>query len=311
MTRLGERRGTIRNVTRAVAPSRLARVFDAPVLAWQRLETEPLDAAYYVLLAGGDEQVLWINQRATDEPKIARSVAAMQLLPGFTTPLIRADTTRTRLEHPYLITGYKPVPTLADSWAFANTCERKRGAVAWGTALKLIHRIRFDLAGDLAHPESEGVRLPEDLEATWQKPLQHAVKDYMLDTPKLVAALQHGLSLVQDAPVTLCHGHPDARSFLFDKRTDQVVAALNFGDARRSDPLTDVASILGELEERGCTEAFFQGYGPLSHWEQARLGFYRLHHELLLYARALTHFPNKLALSRLRLSDLLEKAPTY
>lgn len=311
MTRLEERRGAARSIREATAPSRLARVFDAPILAWQRLETEPLDAAYYVLLKGGQEQVLWINQRATNEPKIARSVAAMQLLPGFTTPLIRADTTRTRLEHPYLITGYRPIPTLADSWGFLDGRGRKRAAAAWGEGLKLVHRIRFDLAGDLAYPEAEGVRLGEDLEACWQKPLQRAVQDYMLDTPKLSAALRHGLSVVESAPITLCHGHPNATSFLFDTRAGNVVAALNFGSAKRSDPLTDVASILGELEERGCVDAFFQGYGVLSSWEQARLDFYRLHHELQLYALAMTHFPNRLALSRLRLADLLATAPTY
>lgn len=311
MTRLEERRRATRRELGAVPPSRLARVFDAPILAWQRLETEPLDAAYYVLLEGGQEQVLWINQRATAEPKIARSVAAMQLLPGFTTPLIRADTTLTRIEHPYLITVYKPLPTLAKGWIFTEAREHKRAAAAWGAGLKLIHRIRFDLAGDLAYPEAKGLRLGENLEAGWQKPLQLAVRDYMLDTPKLSAALRHGLSVVGDAPITLCHGHPDATSFLFDRRAGKVAAALNFGSARRSDPLTDVASIMGELEELGCTDAFFQGYGVLSSWEQARLSFYRLHYELQLYARSMTHFPNRLALSRLRLGDLLATAPTY
>ena len=257
----------------------------------------------YILLIREDEQQCLLHLSIKYNP--------MQLLPGFTTPLIRADTTLRRLEYPYLITGYLPIPTLADAWRFLDVCGKKRAAVAWGKSLKLLHHIRFDLAGDLAYPEASGVRLSEDLEARWQTPLQLAIKDYMLDTPKLVAALKHGQRLVTDAPITLCHGHPDAKSFLFDGPSCEVRAALNFGNARRSDPLTDLASILSELEALGSVEAFMQGYGVLSTWEQARLGFYLLHHELQRYALALTHFPNKIALSRMRLADLLESAKTF
>lgn len=311
MTRLIARRGAAHSETQATAPSRLSRVFDMPILSWQRLETEPLDAAYYVLLENGQEQVLWINQRAVHEPKIARCVAATQLLPGFSTPLVRADTTLTRLEYPYLITAYLSTPTLADAWRFLNAPASKRAAEAWGVGLKLLHRIRFDLAGDLAYPEAQGARLGEDLESSWQTPLQLAVKDYMLDTPKLAAALKYGLALAEGAPITLCHGRPDARSFLYDTGAGRVKAALGFSEAKRSDPLTDVAAILHALAALGCEDAFFQGYGVLSKWERERLNFYRLYHELQRYALSLTHFPNRLALSRMRLAELLASAPTY
>lgn len=293
------------------APSRLERIFDAPLVAWQRLETEPLDAAYYVLLAGGTEQVLWINQRAVHEPKIARYVTAIRLLPGFTTPLVRADTTLLRLEYPYLITGYLPTPTLRDVWPHLGAHTAKQAAAAWGAAVRLLHRIRFDLAGDLAYPETEGTRLEDDLEARWRVPLRLAVKDYMVDTPKLVAALKRGLALVQGAPISLCHGHPGTRSFLYDGRRGEVTAALNFGDALRSDPMGDLAAIVAELDELGCEDAFLGGYGALSKWEQERLAFYRLHHELLKYALALTLLPNQLALCRLRLEATLASEPSF
>lgn len=321
MTQLKARRQTGGQTAQAAAPSRLAQVFDEPVRSWQRLEAQPLDAAYYVSLAGGAEQVLWINQRAPAEPKIGRYVAATQLLPGFTAPLVRADTTLTRLEHPYLITGYLPTPTLHKVWPHLDDRARKDAATAWGAAVRLLHRIRFDLAGDLAYPEAEGARLEDDLEARWQEPLRLAVKDYMLDTPKLVAALKRGRKLLTGAPVTLCHGYPGPGSFLYDRgqperppkprNPPQMVAALDFGDARRSDPMTDLAAIYPELEELGCVGAFLGGYGALSKWEKERLTFYKLHHELLRYALALTQLPNELALRRLRLADTLALEPTF
>ncbi len=295
----------------ATVPERLARVFEVPLLAWRRLEAEPLDAAYYALLRGGSEQVLWINQRAANEPKIARYVAAAQLLPGFTTPLICADTTRTRLEHPYLITGYCPTPTLANVWPHLTPNAREGAAHAWGAAVRLIHRIRFDLAGDLAYPETEGARLEDDLSARWQTPLRLAVKDYMLDTPKLVTALKRGQKLVQGAPVSLCHGLPRPQSFLYDQTQGVVSTVLDLGNATRSDPMTDLAALTPILTELGCAETFLHGYGALSKWEKKRLEFYNLHHDLLRYALALTHLPNQLALRRMRLAARLASGPNF
>lgn len=301
-----------RGAVRSAPPRRLARVFDQPILAWQRLETEPLDAAYYVLLASGDEQVLWINQRAAHEPKIARYVAAMRLLPDLTAPLVRADTTLTRLECPYLITRYSPTPTLANVWQHLASRDQARAASAWGQALRLVHRVRFDLAGDLAYPEADGKRLEAFLEAQWRVPLTLAIKDQMVDTPKLVGALQRGQSAVEGAPIALCHGLPNADAFLFAPERGEVVSILNFGDANRNDSVADLAAVyFSELATRGCQTAFMRGYGALSVWERERLGFYRLHHTLLRYARALTHFPNQIATYRLQLMDLLNDQPLF
>ena len=297
--------------TSTTVPDRLARVFEVPLLAWRRLETEPLDAAYYALLTGGAEQVLWINQRAAHEPKIARYVAAAQLLPGFTAPLVRADTTLTRLEHPYLITGYSPTPTLADVWPHLTPKARDRAVHAWGAAVRFIHRIRFSLAGDLAYPETEGARLEDDLSARWQTPLRLAVKDYTLDTPKLVAALKRGQKLAEGAPVSLCHGLPRPQSFLYDQERAVVTTVLDLGNAGRNDPLTDLAALTPILEELGCAEAFLHGYGALSKWEKKRLEFYNLHHDLLRYALALTHLPNQLAQRRMRLAARLAAEPNF
>lgn len=306
MTQLKTRRQT----PEVAPPRRLARVFDEPIVAWRRLEAEPLDAAYYVSLAGGAERVLWINQRAPSEPKIGRYAAAMKLLPGFTAPLVCADTTLTRLEYPYLITGYLSTPTLCNVWPHLAGAARATAAAAWGEALRLVHHTRFELAGDLASPECQGVRLPDDLEALWAAPLRLAVKDYMLDTPKLMAALKRGLPLAKDAPITLTHGHPHAGAFLFDQRAERVVAALDFGNARRGDPMTDLAAIAGELRDWDCEGAFLRGYGALSSWDRERLKFYRLHHGLLQYALALTHLPNQLALRRLQLAEQLAERTT-
>lgn len=292
-------------------PARLTRTFDAPVLAWQRLPTEPLDAAYYVLLAGGAEQVLWINQRAPLEPKIARSVAAAGLLPGFTPPLVRADTTLTRLEYPYLITGFCPTPTLHAAWPHLNAAAKHGAAYAWGAAVRSLHHTRFSLAGDLAEPEAAGLRLGDDLEALWRGPLRLAVKDYMLDTPKLAAALHRGRALAQDAPVTLTHGHPDPGSFLYDPRRAAVTAVLNLGDARRGDPMSDLAAVQGDLAALGCAAAFMAGYGALSHWERERLEFYGLFHALRRYALALTLVPNELAQRRMRLAETLKRSHEF
>ena len=293
-------------------PDRLARVFEVPLLAWRRLETEPLDAAYYALLTGGAEQVLWINQRAATEPKIARYVAATQLLPGFTAPVVRADTTRTRLEHPYLITGYLPTPALGNVWPHLTLrTPQKQAASAWGAAVRSVHHIRFDLAGDLAYPETEGARLEDDLSARWQAPLRLAVKDYMLDTPKLVKALKRGQTLVRDAPVSLCHGFPRPHAFLYDQERAVVTTVLDLGNASRSDPMLDLASLTQVLHELGCAEAFLHGYGALSKWEKERLEFYNLDHDLMRYALALTHLPNQLALCRMRLAKTLASEPSF
>ena len=295
--------------TRSVAginvPERLTRVFGAPVRSWRRLAAEPLDAAYYVELEGGAEQVLWISQRAPDEPRVARCAAAIGLLGGFSTPLVRADTSLTRLEYPYLVTQYLGVPTLADVWPQPSPVKAEALAATWGAAVRFLHRTRFELAGDLAYPETDGVRLEDDFTALWQAPLRLAVKDYMFDTPKLVSALKRGRPLLQDAPITLMHGHPGLNAFLYDPERADVVAALDFGDARRSDPMTDLAALLPELEVYGCRDAFLAGYGALSRWEEKRLTFYRLHHDLLAYARALTVLPNELALRRMRLAKTL------
>ncbi len=290
-------------------PERLVRVFDAPLRSWRRLAAEPLDAAYYVQLEGGAEQVLWISQRAPDEPRVTRCAAALKLLEGFSTPLVRADTSLTRLEYPYLITEYLDIQTLGDVWLqnakVANANLKEQVVAAWGTAVRFLHRTRFDLAGDLALPETSGVRLADDFSALWRQPLRLAVKDYMLDTPKLVAALRRGRTLLRDAPITLTHGHPGFNAFLYDPERAHVVAALDFGDARRSDPMTDLAAIMESLETLGCYDAFVDGYGALSHWEKKRLAFYRLHYDLLAYAQALTVLPNELARRRMRLVQRL------
>ena len=305
MTQLAAHKRTCSVAGTLNVPERLTRVFSAPVRLWRRLATEPLDAAYYVQLEGGAEQVLWINQRAPDEPRVARCAAAIGLLGGFSTPLVRADTSLTRLEYPYLITQYLDVPTLADVWPQPSSAESERIAAAWGAAIRFLHRTRFELAGDLACPETSGVRLEDDFAALWKMPLRLAVKDYMLDTPKLVSALARGRSLLRDAPITLTHGHPGLNAFLYDLERADVVAALDFGDARRSDPMTDLAALLPELEAYGCRDAFLAGYGALSRWEEKRLAFYGLHRDLLAYARALTVLPNELALRRMRLAKTL------
>ena len=300
-------RNSSRDATPLVGvPERLTRVFDAPVRSWRRLAAEPLDAAYYVQLEGGAQQVLWINQRAPDEPRVARCATAIELLGGFSTPLVRADTSLTRLEYPYLVTEYLNVPTLGDIW-LQNGLAKEQTAKAWGAAVHFLHRTRFELAGDLAYPEAEGVRLEEDFAAIWRTPLRLAAKDYMLDMPKLVTALRRGRTLLRDAPVTLTHGHPGLNAFLYDPARADVVAALDFGDARRSDPMTDLAALMESLESLGCLDAFIDGYGVLSHWEKKRLAFYRLHHDLLAYAEALTVRPNELARRRMRLAQRLEE----
>lgn len=312
MTQLAARKNAYRGrsgIPTAGVPERLTLVFDAPVRSWRRLATKPLDAAYYVQLEGGAEQVLWINQRTPDAPRVARCAAAIGLLGGFSTPLVRADVSLTRLEYPYLITEYLNIPTLSDVWLqnakAANAGTEEQVAAAWGTAVRFLHRTRFDLAGDLASPETEGVRLADDFSALWRQPLRLTVKDYMLDTPKLIAALRQGRTLLRDAPITLTHGHPGLNTFLYDPERAHVVAALDFGDARRSDPMTDLAALLGTLEAYGCYEAFIAGYGALSDWEKKRLAFYRLHHDLLAYAQALTVLPNELARRRMRLAQRL------
>lgn len=311
MTQLAARKnayGGRSGIPTAGVPERLTLVFDAPVRSWRRLATEPLDAAYYVQLEGGAEQVLWINQRTPDAPRVARCAAAIGLLGGFSTPLVRADVSLTRLEYPYLITEYLAVPTLANVWSRGeptSSLTHELIATVWGTAVRFLHRTRFELAGDLAYPEAQGTRLEEDVAALWRTPLRLAAKDYMLDMPKLVRALRRGRTLLQDAPIALTHGHPGLNAFLCDPERAAVVAALDLGDARRSDPMTDLAALLGTLEAYGCYEAFIAGYGALSDWEKKRLAFYRLHHDLLAYAQALTVLPNELARRRMRLAQRL------
>jgi aminoglycoside phosphotransferase (APT) family kinase protein len=309
--RLGARvRGSRQGALHSAPPQRLTRVFDAPILAWQRLETEPLDAAYYVLLETGEEQVLWINQRAPQEPKIGRCVAAANLLPELCPPIARADTTCTRLEYPYLITRYHPSPTLADAWPHLDGRARTRAAEAWGRTLRTLHHVRAHLAGDLAYPESAGLRLGDALEAQWRRALVHAVKDHMIDTPKLTRALQRGLEVVEGAPVALCHGSLKADALLVDLPPRRVVRVLNWFEASRGDPMTDLAAIyFSDLAARGAQAAFLRGYGPLSVWERERLTFYRLHLTLLNYARALTHLPHQIARYRLQLTELLKDRP--
>ena len=304
MTQLAARNRDSFGISTAGVPERLTRVFDAPLRSWRRLAAEPLDAAYYVQLVGGAEQVLWINQRAPNEPRVARSAVAIGLLGGFSTPLVRADTSLTRLEYPYLITEYLNMPTLGDVWPQAGFAKKKT-ALAWGAAVRFLHRTRFALAGDLAYPEAAGVRLEEDFAALWRTPLRLAARDYTLDLPKLVAALRRGRTLLQDAPITLTHGHPGLDAFLYDPAQAGVVAALDLGDARRSDSMTDLAALMGSLEAYGCQNAFMLGYGALSYWEKKRLEFYRLHHDLLAYAEALTVLPNELARRRMRLAQRL------
>ncbi len=313
MIQLATRKGS-QNATPLVGvPERLRCVFDAPVRSWRRLAAEPLDAVYYVQLEGGAEQVLWINQREPDEPRVARCAAAIELLGGFSTPLVRADVSLTRLEYPYLITEYLNIPTLGDAWLHQDVTNEIAGeqveqlAATWGAAVRFLHRTRFELAGDLAQPEADGVRLEEDFTALWQTPLRLAAKDYMLDMPKLVLALRRGRALLRDAPIALTHRHPGLNTFLYDPARADVVAALDFGDARRSDPMTDLAALMDSLELYGCRDAFIDGYGALSRWEKKRLAFYRLHHNLLAYAQALTTLPNELARRRMRLAQSLEE----
>lgn len=288
-------------------PNRLACVIDEPLLTWRRLETTPLNAAYYLLLASGQEQVLWINQR-DQEPRVERYVAAIDLLPKLTPPLVRADTTCERLEYPYLITQYLPEPTLDEAWSSLNDAEREQAAHSWGHALRLIHRIRFERAGDLAYPEARGQRLEGYLEACWRQLLRSVLKDNAVDLTALTDLLQRTRSLLVDAPVTLCHGHAAAKNVLWSSSESRVIASVDFKRAQRSDPITDLAALWDEVHALGCEGAFLRGYGALSHWEVLRLSVYKLHHALAGYVDALGEGPRQIARWRRRLARAMQEA---
>ena len=96
-----------------------------------------------------------------------------------------------------------------------------------------------------------------------------------------------------------------------DPRRAAVTAVLNLGDARRGDPMCDLAAVQDDLAALGCAAAFMAGCGALSHWERERLGFYGLFHALRRYALALTLIPNELALRRMRLAETLRQQPAF
>lgn len=307
MTELKIHKKQRQDVPKNPAPTRLTQVFAEPIISWRRFSSAPLDASYYVVLASGSEQVLHINQRAKDEPKVGRAVVARQLLKGFTTEIICADTTCTRLDYPYFVTAYNPTPTLRHVWPGLDAEGKAHAARAWGEAVRFIHRVRFSLAGDLAYSEAQGVKLADDLDMLWQKPLQLALKDYMLDGPRLIKALHASKDVCQDAPVVLVHVNPKYGSFLYNEQEKRVVAALDFEDARRGDPMMDVARVAPQLELLGVKDDFLHGYGALSKWELERLNIFTLHHLLLDYASALTDFPNQIASNRLKIADWLTR----
>ena len=217
-------------------PERLACVIDEPLLTWRRLETTPLNAAYYLLLANGQEQVLWINQR-DQEPRVERYVAAIDLLPNLTPPLVRADTTCERLEYPYLITQYLPEPTLKEAWSNLDNAQKVQAARSWGHALRLIHRVRFERAGDLAYPETQGQRLGRYLESMWQRVLPLVLADKAIDAAALTEVLERTRGLLEDAPITLCHGNAAPRNVLWSPRRARIVASVDFKRAQRCDPM--------------------------------------------------------------------------
>ncbi len=287
-------------------PNRLACVIDEPLLTWRRLETTPLNAAYYLLLANGQEQVLWINQR-DQEPRVERYVAAIDLLPKLTPPLVRADTTCERLEYPYLITQYLSEPTLVEAWPSLDDAEREQAARSWGHALRLIHRVRFERAGDLAYPEAQGQRLEAYLEGCWQQLLPSVLKDNAVDAVVLTELLQRTRSLLIDAPVALCHGHAAAKNVLWSSSEMRVVASVDFKRAQRSDPMTDLAALWDEVYALGCKDAFLCGYGALSQWERLRLSVYKLHHALAGYVDALGGGPRQIARWRRCLTEAMQE----
>ncbi len=287
-------------------PNRLACVIDEPLLAWHRLETTPLNAAYYLLLASGEEHVLWINQR-DQEPRVERYVAAISLLPNLTPPLIRADTTRSRLEYPYLLTQYLPEPTLAEAWPRLNAAQREQAVRSWGHALRLIHRIRFERAGDLALPEARGERLETHLETAWRRLLPLTTNDDTIDTAVLTGALERTRPLLTDAPIALCHGSATTYNVLWSDTQARIIASVDFKRAQRSDPMTDLAALWNEVQRLGCEDAFMRGYGALSRWETLRLSVYKLHHTLACYADALQCDPRQTARWRRRLAAALQE----
>ena len=294
--------------SRAVAspPERLARVINEPLLTWRRLETTPLNVAYYLLLASGQEQVLWINQR-DQEPRVERYVAAIDLLPNLTPPLVRADTTCRRLEYPYLITQYLPEPTLEEVWTHLSASQREQAARSWGHALRLIHRVRFELAGDLALPEAQGQRLVNYFETAWQTLLPCALKDDLVDSASLAEVLGRSKPLLEDAPITLCHGRAGAKNMLWSPLKQRVFSSVDFKWAQRSDPMSDLAALWDELVKLGCKDAFLEGYGTLSQWETSRLSIHKLHHALSGYAEALKCDPRQIARWRQRLGKTIQE----
>ncbi len=293
-------------VNHSPPPNRLACVIDEPLLAWRRLETTPLNAAYYLLLADGREQVLWINQR-DQEPRVERYVAAIDLLPNLTPPLVRADTSGERLEYPYLITEYLPEPTLKEAWSNLDAAQKEQAARSWGHALRLIHRVRFEWAGDLAYPEAQGQRLGDYLEASWRNLLPSVLDDGAVDAAALIEVLQRTRALLEDAPVTLCHGNAAAKNVLWSAERSRIVASVDFKRAQRSDPMTDLAALWDEVHTLGYEDAFLRGYGALSHWEKRRLEVYKLHHALASYADALASDPRQVARWRQRLAETVQE----
>lgn len=299
--------GAAPSINSSPPPNRLACVMDEPLLAWRRLETTPLNAAYYLLLASGQEQVLWINQR-DQEPRVERYVAAIDLLPNLTPPLVRADTSCERLEYPYLITEYLPQPTLSEAWSHLDTPQKEKAVCSWGHALRLIHRIRFEWAGDLAYPEMQGRRLGAHLELSWRRLLPSVVEDGVVDTGALVGVLERTRALLEDAPVTLCHGNAAAKNVLWSAQRSRIVASVDFKRAQRSDPMSDLAAVWDEVHALGYEDAFLQGYGALSHWEKLRIEVYKLHHVLESYADALVLDPRRVARWRRRLAEAVGDA---
>ena len=281
-------------------PQRLIRVMDEPLLAWHRLEATPLNVAYYLRLANGQEQVLWINQR-DEEPRVERYIAAIALLPGLTPPLVRADTTCKRLDYPYLLTQYLPSPTLAEVWSSFSQAQRAGAARSWGHTLRRVHRIRFSLAGDLARPEARGRRLLEDLQASWQ-PLLGTLKGGAVEAARIETLLGRSRDLFTDAPVTLCHGHAVPKNMLWSSTEMRVHASVDFKRAWRSDPMTDLASIWDDVTAFGCQTAFMEGYGALSQWEHTRLAVHRLHHALREHVATSRCNPLEVATWRQRLT---------
>ena len=71
--------------------------------------------------------------------------------------------------------------------------QREQAARSWGHALRLIHRIRFERAGDLAFPEAQGQRLGKRISRpSWQRllPYLSVLKDNVVDAATLTEVLK-------------------------------------------------------------------------------------------------------------------------